>query len=73
MLNFKANMLPANHDINRGTIHYCFHRGNEEITKNLINECRDDQKVQFVTTGWYGTEWKNKKNFYGEFPYMLSK
>jgi hypothetical protein len=70
MFNFKANMLPANPGINRGTINYCFHRRNEEITKDLINKCRDDQKVQYVTTGWYGPEWKIKK-FYGEFPYHL--
>jgi hypothetical protein len=69
MFNFKVNMLPANPDINRGTTNYEFHRGNEEKTKDLINKCRDDQKVQYVTTGWYGPEWKNKKDFYGEFPY----
>ena len=66
-------MLPVNPDINRGSGSYEFHRSNEEKVYELISNCDPQSRVQYVTTGFYGEEWKNFQEYYGKFPYKLKK
>jgi hypothetical protein len=64
-------MLPVNPDINRGWGYDEFHRSNEKQVSELIDRCKPDQTIQYVTTGFYGDEWKQKKDYYGKQPFNM--